>query len=61
MPRTAAHYPHLFTPGRIGTLEIDNRILKSPQSTATSNADGTVTARRSSTTSDSGRAASAWS
>ncbi|MGA4688702.1 FAD-dependent oxidoreductase [Rhodococcus sp. AB351] len=35
----------LFEPGRIGTLEIPNRIIKSPQSTATANSDGTVTQR----------------
>ncbi|WP_232717938.1 oxidoreductase [Gordonia metallireducens] len=45
MATTATHYPHLFTPGRIGELEVENRILKSPQSTATANADGTVSAR----------------
>ncbi|MEO9327186.1 NAD(P)/FAD-dependent oxidoreductase [Gordonia aurantiaca] len=45
MATTVALHPHLFTPGRIGTLQIGNRILKSPQSTATSNPDGTVTAR----------------
>ena len=35
----------LFTPGRIGTLEIKNRVIKSPQTTATCNPDGTVTQR----------------
>ncbi|WP_245568165.1 oxidoreductase [Nocardia jiangxiensis] len=39
------NFDALFAPGRIGPLEISNRILKSPQSTATSNADGTVSAR----------------
>ncbi|MGX6509603.1 oxidoreductase [Rhodococcus sp. SJ-2] len=38
-------FPALFTPGRIGSIEIPNRILKSPQSTATSNSDGTVSQR----------------
>ncbi len=38
-------FPALFTPGRIGAVEIPNRILKSPQSTATSNSDGTVSQR----------------
>lgn len=38
-------FESLFTPGRIGTLEIPNRIVKSPQSTATSNPDGTVSQR----------------
>lgn len=35
----------LFQPGWIGTLEVRNRILKSPQTTATCNPDGTVTQR----------------
>jgi len=35
----------LFKPGKIGGLEIKNRIVKSPQSTALSNMDGTVTQR----------------
>lgn len=38
-------YPNLFTPARIGTLELRNRVVKSPQTTATSNPDGTVTER----------------
>ncbi|MGW6172143.1 oxidoreductase [Arthrobacter sp. NPDC055138] len=38
-------FEHLFTPGRIGNLEIRNRVIKSPQTTATSNPDGTVTQR----------------
>ena len=38
-------YQHLFKAGRIGALEIENRIVKSPQATATSNIDGTVTSR----------------
>src|SRR5688572_18846489 len=36
---------HLFSPGRIGSLELKNRVVKSPQTTATSNQDGTVTQR----------------
>ncbi|MFX1760607.1 FAD-dependent oxidoreductase [Rhodococcus sp. As11] len=39
------NFPALFTPGRIGALEIPNRVVKSPQSTATSNPDGTVSRR----------------
>ncbi len=39
------NFEALFAPGRIGPLEISNRILESPQGTATSNADGTVSAR----------------
>ncbi|NLU62995.1 FAD-dependent oxidoreductase [Rhodococcus sp. HNM0563] len=35
----------LFTPGQIGPVEVRNRIVKSPQSTATSNPDGTVSQR----------------
>lgn len=35
----------LFQPGRIGSLEIRNRIVKSSQSTALSNRDGTVSQR----------------
>lgn len=35
----------MFEPGRIGSLVLRNRVLKSPQTTATSNADGTVTQR----------------
>lgn len=40
-PRTTT----LAEPGTIGTLRIRNRILKSPQTTATCNPDGTVTQR----------------
>jgi 2,4-dienoyl-CoA reductase-like NADH-dependent reductase (Old Yellow Enzyme family)/thioredoxin reductase len=35
----------MFEPGRIGGLDVPNRIVKAPQATATCNADGTVTAR----------------
>ncbi|GII63737.1 2-enoate reductase [Sphaerisporangium krabiense] len=35
----------LFRPGRIGTLDLANRVIKSPQTTALSNQDGTVTRR----------------
>ena len=35
----------LFRPGRIGSLELKNRVIKSPQTTALSNPDGTVTPR----------------
>ena len=34
-------HEYLFVPGRIGSLELANRIIKSPQTTATSNPDGT--------------------
>lgn len=35
----------LFQPGKIGSLTLKNRIVKSPQSTALSNMDGTVSQR----------------
>lgn len=38
-------FPALFSPGRIGTLEVKNRILKAPQSTGLSNMDGSVSQR----------------
>jgi len=38
-------FPSLFTPGKIGSLEIKNRIVKAPQSTGMSNMDGSVTER----------------
>ena len=38
-------YPKLFTPGKIGSLTIPNRVVKAPTSTAMSNMDGTVSDR----------------
>lgn len=38
-------FQHLFQPGRIGNLRLRNRVVKSPNTTATSNADGTVSSR----------------
>ena len=38
-------FPHLFTPGKIGSLTLKNRILKAPQSSGMSNKDGTVSER----------------
>ena len=38
-------FPHLFTPGKIGTLELKNRVMKAPQSSGMSNMDGTVSER----------------
>lgn len=38
-------FPHLFTPGKIGSLTLKNRILKAPQSSGMSNIDGSVTER----------------
>jgi 2,4-dienoyl-CoA reductase-like NADH-dependent reductase (Old Yellow Enzyme family)/thioredoxin reductase len=40
-----ASYPHLFEPGRIGTLEVKNRIVKSPQGVGMGNRDGSVSER----------------
>jgi 2,4-dienoyl-CoA reductase-like NADH-dependent reductase (Old Yellow Enzyme family)/thioredoxin reductase len=40
-----AAYPHLFEPGRIGTLELENRIVKAPQGVGLGNRDGTVSER----------------
>ena len=38
-------FPHLFTPGKIGSLTLKNRIMKAPQSSGMSNMDGTVSER----------------
>ena len=38
-------FPHLFAPGKIGTLELKNRVMKAPQSSGMSNMDGTVSER----------------
>ena len=38
-------FPNLFTPGRIGSLTLKNRILKAPTSTGMSNIDGSVSER----------------
>ena len=38
-------FASLARPGRIGSLELRNRAVKSPQATATANQDGTVTQR----------------
>lgn len=38
-------YPKLFAPGRIGNLELPNRIIKAPTSTGMSNIDGSVSER----------------
>mgnify|MGYP003575081493 CR=1 FL=1 len=38
-------YSKLFSPGKIGNLELKNRIVKAPQSTGLSNRDGTVSER----------------
>ncbi|EGD55920.1 FAD-dependent oxidoreductase [Gordonia neofelifaecis] len=41
----APTFPALGRPGAIGDLQIRNRVVKSPQATATANQDGSVTAR----------------
>ena len=38
-------FPHLFTPEKIGSLTLKNRIMKAPQSSGMSNMDGTVSER----------------
>jgi 2,4-dienoyl-CoA reductase-like NADH-dependent reductase (Old Yellow Enzyme family)/thioredoxin reductase len=38
-------YPHLFEPGRIGSLELKNRIVKAPQGEAMAHRDGSVSER----------------
>jgi NADH:flavin oxidoreductases, Old Yellow Enzyme family len=38
-------FPNLFKPGKIGNLELKNRIVKAPQSTGMSNMDGSVSER----------------
>ena len=38
-------FPNLFSPGKIGSLTLKNRILKAPQSSGMSNMDGTVSER----------------
>ena len=38
-------FENLARPGKIGSLEIKNRVVKAPQSTGMSNADGTVSER----------------
>ena len=38
-------FPNLFSPAKIGGLELKNRIMKAPQSSGMSNMDGTVSER----------------
>lgn len=38
-------FPNLFSPAKIGNLELKNRIMKAPQSSGMSNMDGTVSER----------------
>lgn len=40
-----ACFPHLSEPGRIGTIELPNRVIKAPQATGLSNMDGSVSER----------------
>lgn len=42
---TTTDVSSLFTPATIGSLRLKNRVVKSPQTTATANQDGTVTQR----------------
>jgi len=42
---TNPYFPHLFSPGRIGRLQLANRIVKAPTSSGMSNMDGTVSER----------------
>jgi 2,4-dienoyl-CoA reductase-like NADH-dependent reductase (Old Yellow Enzyme family)/thioredoxin reductase len=37
-----AQYPHLLSPGRIGTLELKNRLFQTAMGTNLANADGTI-------------------
>jgi 2,4-dienoyl-CoA reductase (NADPH2) len=39
---TASAYPHLFTPGRIGSMELRNRIVMCPMGMLLGNEDGTA-------------------
>lgn len=41
-PATATRYPHLLSPGRIGSLELRNRILVTAMGVSLSESDGTV-------------------
>jgi len=45
MPSKNPHYKNLFTPGRIGSLEINNRIVMAPMGTYLAGRDGMVTER----------------
>ena len=38
-------FPNLFTPAKIGNLELKNRVCKAPQSSGMNNMDGTVSER----------------
>jgi len=40
-----ACFAHLFEPGRIGNIELANRVIKAPQATGLSNMDGSVSER----------------
>jgi 2,4-dienoyl-CoA reductase-like NADH-dependent reductase (Old Yellow Enzyme family)/thioredoxin reductase len=41
----ATSFPRLFEPGRIGNVELKNRIIKAPQHTGLANPDGSITDR----------------
>lgn len=38
-------FPHLFSPAKVGNLELKNRVCKAPQSSGMNNMDGTVSER----------------
>jgi 2,4-dienoyl-CoA reductase-like NADH-dependent reductase (Old Yellow Enzyme family) len=44
-PPATRVFPRLFAPGRIGTLELANRVIKSPLATGMAHVDGTVSER----------------
>jgi 2,4-dienoyl-CoA reductase-like NADH-dependent reductase (Old Yellow Enzyme family) len=39
------NFPRLFEPGRIGNIELKNRVIKAPQHTGLANPDGSITER----------------
>ena len=39
------HYPHMFTPIRIGNFEVANRVVHVPTDISSGNADGSVNQR----------------
>jgi 2,4-dienoyl-CoA reductase-like NADH-dependent reductase (Old Yellow Enzyme family)/thioredoxin reductase len=41
----AAHYPHMFTPIKIGNFEVPNRVVHVPTDISSGNADGSVNQR----------------
>src|SRR5512147_555439 len=39
------NFPKLFEPGRIGSIQLKNRVIKAPQHTGLANPDGSITER----------------